>query len=86
MSASTGDVVDVLLDRLEKHWAWLTETGERDGRRQARAREEVSAIAVTELRARMGGLPGDSRLDELAGLVALGELDAYSAADQLIGG
>jgi len=86
MSASTGEGLDVLVDRLEKHWAWLTETGERDGRRQARAREEVSAIAVTALRARMGGLPGNSRLDELAALVALGELDAYSAADQLIGG
>ena len=86
MSAATGEGVDELVTRLEKHWAWLAESGERDVRRRDRAREEVSAIAVTALRARMGGLPGDSRLDELAALVAAGELDPYAAADQLIGG
>lgn len=86
MSAVTGEGVDELVTRLEKHWAWLAESGERDVRRRDRAREEVSAIAVTTLRARMGGLPGDSRLDELAALVAAGELDPYAAADQLIGG
>ena len=86
MSAVTGEGVDELVTRLEKHWAWLAESGERDVRRRDRAREEVSAIAVTALRARMGGLPGDSRLDELAALVAAGELDPYAAADQLIGG
>jgi len=85
MSAATGAGVDELVTRLEKHWAWLAESGERDVRRRDRAREEVSAIAITELRARMGGLPGDSRLDELAGLVASGDLDPYAAADQLIG-
>jgi LAO/AO transport system kinase len=86
MSAATGEGVDDLVTQLEKHWAWLAESGERDVRRRGRAREEVSAIAVTALRARMGGLPGDSRLDELAGLVASGDLDPYAAADQLIGG
>jgi LAO/AO transport system kinase len=86
ISATTGEGVDELVGRLDKHWAWLAESGERDSRRKARAHEEVSAIAVTALRARMGGLPGDSRLDELAGLVARGQLDPYSAADQLIEG
>ncbi len=85
MSAATGEGVDELVTRLEKHWAWLAESGERDVRRRDRAREEVSAIAITELRVRMGGLPGDARLDELAGLVASGDLDPYAAADQLIG-
>ena len=33
----------------------------------------------------MGGLPGDERIDGLAGRVAAGELDPYSAADELIG-
>jgi LAO/AO transport system kinase len=86
MSAATGQGADELVTMLEKHGAWLAESGEREVRRRDRARDEVSAIAVTELRARMGGLPGDSRLDELAALVAAGELDPYAAADQLIGG
>jgi LAO/AO transport system kinase len=46
----------------------------------------VAAIAVAVLRERMGGLPGDSRLDELAGRVAAGQLDPYSAADELVSG
>ena len=75
MSAATGEGLDELVTRLDEHWAWLAESGERDARRRARAREEVSAIAVTALRARTGGLPGDSRLDELAAQVAAGELD-----------
>jgi LAO/AO transport system kinase len=85
-SAVSGVGIDELVSRLEKHWAWLAASGQREVRRQERAREEVSAIAVTTLRARMGGLPGDARLDELASLVARGELDPYSAADQLING
>ncbi len=86
MSATSGEGIDDLVTRLERHWSWLAESGQREVRRQRRAREEVSAIAVTTLRARMGGLPGDDRLDELASLVARGALDAYSAADQLISG
>ena len=39
---------------------------------------------MAALRQRMGGLPGDSRLDSLAARVAAGELDPYSAADELV--
>jgi hypothetical protein len=31
-------------------------------------------------------MPGESRLDELAGRVADGDLDPYAAADELISG
>jgi LAO/AO transport system kinase len=44
----------------------------------------VAAIALATLRQRMGGLPGDSRIDGLAAQVAAGELDPYSAADELV--
>ncbi len=82
-SAVTGEGIDELVARLDAHWSWLGESGERDRRRLARAREEVSAIAVAEMRRRLGGLPGQSRLDELAAEVAAGKLDPYSAADEL---
>jgi LAO/AO transport system kinase len=85
-SAVAGDGLDELVTRLDKHWAWLAETGQRDERRRARARAEVTAIAVAQLRAQLGGLPGDTRLDELAGQVARGELDPYAAADELTSG
>ncbi len=84
MSATSGDGIDELVSKLGAHWEWLGETGERERRRVARAREEVTAIAVAEMRRQLGGLPGQSRLDELAAQVACGKLDPYSAADDLI--
>ena len=84
--ASTGDGIADLADAIARHGSWLAESGERDRRQRARAREEVSAIAVAQLRERLGGLPGGSRLEELAGRVAAGDIDPYSAADELIGG
>src|SRR5262249_61351617 len=85
-AAVAGGGIDELGGRLEAHGAWLGESGERDRRRLARAREEISAIAVAGLRERLGALPGESQLEELAGHVASGELDPYTAPDKLIGG
>jgi LAO/AO transport system kinase len=82
--ATAGEGIAELAAAIEAHWSWLDSSGERDRRRRARAREEVAAIAVAALRQRMGGLPGDSRLDSLAARVAAGELDPYSAADELV--
>ncbi|HXZ78237.1 MAG TPA: methylmalonyl Co-A mutase-associated GTPase MeaB, partial [Streptosporangiaceae bacterium] len=83
-TATAGEGIADLAAALDAHWSWLAESGERDRRRRARAREEVAAIALATLRQRMGGLPGDSRIDGLAARVASGELDPYSAADELV--
>jgi LAO/AO transport system kinase len=85
-TASVGDGIADLADAIDRHQAWLAESGERDRRRSARARDEISAIAVTQLRAQLGALPGGPRLTELADQVAAGELDPYTAADELISG
>ena len=84
--AVAGTGIDDLTEKIGAHWSWLASSAERASRRRARAREEVTAIAVAALRERVGGLPGDSRLDELAGRVAAGQLDPYSAADELVSG
>jgi GTPase len=73
-----------LAGKLDAHAAWLDGSGERARRRQARAGGEVAAIALAELRARMGVLPGDARIGQLAAKVAAGKLDPYSAADKLV--
>jgi LAO/AO transport system kinase len=86
LAAGRGEGVGDLAEALDRHAAWLGESGEGERRRLARAREEIAAIAVTELRQRLGGLPGESRLEELAGRVAAGDVDPYTAADELIGG
>ena len=85
-TAARGEGIEDLVAALERHESWLASSGERTRRRRARAREEISAIAVTELRRRLGGLPGESRLEELASQVADGDIDPYAAADELIGG
>ncbi|GAA2101180.1 methylmalonyl Co-A mutase-associated GTPase MeaB [Kitasatospora saccharophila] len=82
--AARGEGVDELVEALEKHRGWLAETGELDARRRRRAAQEVEAITLAALRARIGDLRGDRHLDALAGRVAAGELDPYAAADRLV--
>jgi LAO/AO transport system kinase len=82
--AVKGEGIGELAEKLDAHWSWLESSGQLDARRRARAREEITAIAVAELRQRVGGLPGDSRLDALAAQVASGDLDPFAAADELV--
>jgi GTPase len=82
--ATEGAGIDELTRRLEEHAAWLESTSELARRRLARAAGEVTAIALGVLRERLGGLPGDSGLATLARKVADGEMDPYSAADELV--
>jgi len=83
--ATSGDGIAELVGTLDAHWSWLDNSGERDRRRAARAREEVAALALGALRGRMSRLPGDSALGPLAERVAVGQIDPYSAADELLG-
>jgi LAO/AO transport system kinase len=82
--ASRGEGIDDLMTALDKHQEWLEQSGRLDARRRVRAAEEIEALALTALRARMGDLHGGTLLDELAGRVVAGELDPYAAADQLV--
>ncbi len=83
-TASTGQGIDELVEALDKHRDWLTANGDLARRRRRRASSEIEAIALDELRSRIGDLGRGHRLDELAGQVADGHLDPYSAADSLI--
>jgi LAO/AO transport system kinase len=85
-AAAIGDGVGDLAAAIGKHRDWLAASGQRAERRLHRVRAEISAIALDELRLRMGALPGESRLDELALRVLRGDLDPYAAADELISG
>jgi LAO/AO transport system kinase len=82
--AVKGEGIPELAAKVDAHWSWLDATGQGEARRRARAAEEITAIAVAELRRRAGGLPGDSRLDDLAGQVADGKLDPFTAAAELV--
>ena len=84
--ASRGEGTDDVVEALEKHRAWLEAGGEGARRRHRRVADEVEAIAVTALRARIGDLRGGHDLDALADRVLVGDLDPYAAADALIAG
>jgi LAO/AO transport system kinase len=83
---STGEGIDELAARLDAHWDWLRSSGELERRRQARAREEITALVIAALR---GHLAADAAqpggLDELAAAVADGSLDPFAAAGELLG-
>jgi LAO/AO transport system kinase len=83
-AAATGAGIDELAAAIDSHRDWLAASGRLLDRRQARARDEITAIALGELRQRAGQLPGASRLDELAERVCAGKLDPYTAADELL--
>ena len=75
-SAASGEGIADLAAAIEAHQDWLEKSGERAARRQARARDEITAIAVAELQRRLGGLPGEARLEDLAAAgAACGDLD-----------
>ncbi|MEU6677761.1 methylmalonyl Co-A mutase-associated GTPase MeaB [Streptomyces sp. NPDC046925] len=82
--AARGEGTDEVVESLEKHRAWMEERGVLAERRAARAAREVETIAVTALRERIADLHGDARLSALAERIVAGELDPYSAADELV--
>ncbi len=82
--AQSGRGVDEVVRELDRHRAWLEESGELTRRRLRRAREEIEAIAVAALRDRWENVSGHDDLDALAEAVVAGEKDPYAAADELV--
>jgi LAO/AO transport system kinase len=82
--AVEGDGLDEVADQVAAHLEWASGSGELARRRVRRARAEVEAIALTELRRRFEHLPGGDRLDALADAVVRGERDPFAAADALL--
>jgi LAO/AO transport system kinase len=82
--ASRGEGLDDVIEAVDGHHTWMAEHGELERRRTARASAEVEAIALAQLRDRIGDLRGGDALEQFAKRVMAGELDSYSAADTLI--
>ncbi|WP_414690424.1 methylmalonyl Co-A mutase-associated GTPase MeaB [Nocardioides sp.] len=82
--AQSGRGLDELARELDRHRAWLEETGELLRRRTRRAREEIEAIAVAALRTRWEDVSSHDGLDALAEAVVAGAKDPYAAADELV--
>jgi LAO/AO transport system kinase len=82
--ASKGEGIDDVVDALDEHREWMAKSGERDRRRQRRAEAEIEAITLEQVRARIGDVRGRGNLPELAKRVVAGELDPYTASEELM--
>ena len=82
--AARGEGIEDVTDALDEHRDWMNRSGERDRRRQPRAEAEIEAITLEQVRARIGDIRGRGTLPELAKRVVAGELDPYTAADDLV--
>jgi LAO/AO transport system kinase len=82
--ASRGEGIDDVVGALDEHRDWMAHSGERERRRQHRAEVEIEAITLEQVRTRIGDVRGGGNLPELAKRVVAGELDPYTAADELM--
>lgn len=82
--AVRGEGVANLLAAIDRHREWMMHSGELTRRRSSRARVEIEAIALAQVRSRMALVQGMEGLSELARQVATGQLDPFAAAAQVL--
>jgi LAO/AO transport system kinase len=82
--AARSEGIEEVVAAVDKHRAWLVEHGELRRRREARAAVEIEAIALGELRSRLGTLHHGTALPGLAAAVAAGASDPFAAAEELL--
>jgi LAO/AO transport system kinase len=82
--AHRGEGMAELVEEIDRHVAWLGESGELERRRTRRVRDEIETIAVTALRRRWDDVHARVELDDLAAAVVAGDSDPYTAADTLL--
>lgn len=82
--ASRMEGLEDVMEGIDKHVGWMTAHGELARRRTRRAADEIEAIALAELRRRMGDVRDGAHLDDLSADVVAGRLDPYAAADRLV--
>jgi LAO/AO transport system kinase len=76
-----------LLDAINDHRKYLSESGGLEEMRRTRARRQLLAVAQRMLLERvLDGSSGEERVEELVEAIAARELDPHTAAEQLISG
>ncbi|MFP3907251.1 MAG: methylmalonyl Co-A mutase-associated GTPase MeaB [Acidimicrobiales bacterium] len=83
--AVDGDGVDELWSAIGDHRSYLEASGELERRREQRRREELAHIVTERLRARADELCGGDAFEAVQARIRRGELDPWSAADELLG-
>ena len=76
--------IDEVVAAIAEHHAWMSEHGELERRRVARAADEIESIALATLRERMGDLRQGAGIESYARDVVDGATDPYAAADRIV--
>ena len=84
-TATSGEGVPEVWQAVVDHRAHLQSSGDLDERRRRRAAEEVTRLVAARLLERARATTTGPRAAELARAVADGELDPWTAADELLG-
>jgi LAO/AO transport system kinase len=84
-TATTGDGVDEAWQAVVDHRAHLATGGELEARRLRRAAEEVTRLVAARLVDRARAVTAGPRAAELAEAVARGDVDPWTAAEELLG-
>jgi LAO/AO transport system kinase len=84
-TATTGDGVDEAWQAVVDHRAHLATGGELEARRRRRAAEEVTRLVAARLMDRARAVTAGPRAAELAEAVARGDVDPWTAAEELLG-
>ena len=85
-TATTGEGVESVWQGVADHRAHLEASGGLVARRRARAAEEVTRLVAARLLERARTATAGPRAAELADAVATGDVDPWTAADELAGG
>jgi len=84
--ATRGEGIKALAEAIEKHLAFLKESGAWEEREKLRASREVEEILRTELLKRVLSKVDRQAIEEILGRVVKREIDPYTAAEKLAGG
>jgi LAO/AO transport system kinase len=84
-TATTGAGVREVWQAVVDHRAHLTAVGELDERRRRRAAEEVTRLVAARLLDKARAATSGPRAAELADAVASGDIDPWTAAEELLG-
>ncbi|MBI2773275.1 MAG: methylmalonyl Co-A mutase-associated GTPase MeaB [Chloroflexi bacterium] len=83
-SGATGEGIEALVRAIDRHQAWAAESGERERRSAAAAREEVEALLRDALVHRLEDRLGEERVRRAIARVATRQADPYSVVEELL--
>lgn len=79
-TATTGEGIELLVDRIESHRQWLTESGTLESHQVSCVADEITSIALSVFSAQLEAIRDDGTLESLSRDVCNGVSDPHSAA------